>query len=599
MKRTLLLLTSCLLLWGCTSRPSLYTVMDEARVMMRYQPADAYTFLLKNQSQADEAGDEERMRFYLLLAEVAWEADADMPSDTLCREVVDYFDRGGSPNMQMKANYVMGLKYLSMQSAPEAMQCFYIAADKPQDADGGTPDYETLMAIYQQMASILHYQDMFSTEITANDRYSEAADHLGYTYESIMGQERNIEANIMMGDTVAALAAIARVDSMYRDAGYAEQATATYIHAIPIYIARGQMDDARRLMQQVRSLSSVFAADGTLLPGHEMYYQTLARYHLALGQTDSATIYYTRLLDAGYKLNACRGLLAIYRDRHPDDYISRLFQTYVEASDQQNLRKGSQQVHRLSYMYNYHRFQRIAEEKAAEAERSRIVTTVTIIVVLLLVAGGVWLIVQGNRRQRRQRVALQQILDEQYRRSEQYAADKQREIAQAEATLKAMNEENRQLKDMVAEQRAVVSEQQRTVDEQKHMLDIHMRQVQLDRERQSVAESHFFLSGIYSILRQHLDQGTIPTDTQWQTLEERILQVYPAFHDQLYSLHQFTPTEYRICLLTKIKVSPSNMAQLMATSKSSISQNRSRMYRKVFHATGTPEQWDDFILSLE
>ena len=101
------------------------------------------------------------------------------------------------------------------------------------------------------------------------------------------------------------------------------------------------------------------------------------------------------------------------------------------------------------------------------------------------------------------------------------------------------------------------------------------------------------------MLRQHLDAETLLSDDQWSELEQRILQVYPSFHDKLYSLYQFSETEYRICLLTKIKVSPSNMALLMATSKSSISLNRSRMYRKVFHKAGSPEEWDDFIMSID
>ena len=587
-----------LLLGGCSSQPSLYSVLDEARVMMRYSPSDALKHLRAHQDEADSSPRETRMRYYMLMAQVAYMNDETMPSDTLLQQVVDYFNKEGSANEQMNANYVMGLKYLRARLAPEAMQYFYIATDKVSDTDP-TCDFETLMEIYGQMSQIFHYQDMYENEVSANRSYSSIADRLGFTYESIMGQERNIEATLAMGDTAAALEQIEQASRMYRDNGYDEQAAATQMYAIPIYIDRRQYDAARSTMQLVEQHSGLFASDGSIQPGHELYYGTKARYYLAIGHTDSATIYFDRLLHAGYDLSACRGLLDIYRRQHPDDYISRLFSRYITASDQQDRRQANQDIHKLSYLYNYQRFQQIADKRAAEAERTRLTTTIIGIIILLLVAGAVVWFVSYRRRQRSRQQALQHILDEQYRRSTQYQADRQREINDAEAALQAMTDENRQLKDMVEAERLKAEEQQRTVDEQKHMLDIHMRQLQLDQERQNVAESHFFDSGIYSLLRQHLSAETILPADQWTILEQRILQVYPTFHDKLYSLYQFSETEYRICLLTKIKVSPTNMALLMATSKSSISQNRSRMYRKVFHKAGSPEDWDDFIMSID
>lgn len=596
---TLINIFIIVMLASCTGNQSVHTLLDEARVTARYSPSDAHKFLLEHKSDFDAGNTDTRMHYYLLLAEIAYEASTTMPSDTICHQVVDYFDISGSTNEQIKANYVMGLKYLTMQSAPEAMQYFYIATDKARNPDASTIDYETLMSLYNQMSQLLHYQEMYDTEIEVNNLYSDAADHLDYTYESIMGQERNIEAWLQLGDTAAALEQIERVNSLYSEAGYDEQAVATYTHAIPIYISCGKYQLADSLMQKVRTESGLFNDDGTLRSGHELYYQTIARYYYATGRTDSATYYYMRLLNAGYRLNGSRGLLAIYRDQHPSDYISQLFSTYVEASDHMKRMMAGQDIHKLSYLYNYKRFQRIADEKADEAERTRITTTIIGIIILLAVAGAIVWFILYRRRQSRQRLALQQILNEQYRRSEQYQADRQHEIDEAEAALRAMTNENRQLKDMVEAERLKAEEQQRTVDEQKHMLDIHMRQLQLDQERQNVAESHFFDSGIYSLLRQHLNAETILPADQWTILEQRILQVYPTFHDKLYSLYQFSETEYRICLLTKIKVSPTNMALLMATSKSSISQNRSRMYRKVFHKAGSPEEWDDFIMSID
>jgi predicted transcriptional regulator len=51
-------------------------------------------------------------------------------------------------------------------------------------------------------------------------------------------------------------------------------------------------------------------------------------------------------------------------------------------------------------------------------------------------------------------------------------------------------------------------------------------------------------------------------------------------------------------MLIKMEVSPSNIADLMAISKSAVSQNRLRMQQKVFDGEGTAKDWDKFVLSL-
>ena len=76
------------------------------------------------------------------------------------------------------------------------------------------------------------------------------------------------------------------------------------------------------------------------------------------------------------------------------------------------------------------------------------------------------------------------------------------------------------------------------------------------------------------------------------------MEAFPTFRDDLYALYALSDTEYHICMLTKVEVSPSNIAKLMATGVSTISQSRLRMQQKVFGGQGSAKDWDAYILSL-
>ena len=87
-------------------------------------------------------------------------------------------------------------------------------------------------------------------------------------------------------------------------------------------------------------------------------------------------------------------------------------------------------------------------------------------------------------------------------------------------------------------------------------------------------------------------------DAEWKKIEEKLLKAHPTFKEQLFALYPLSDTEYRICMLIKMEVSPSNIAKLMAFSNSAVTQNRLRMQQKVFDGEGTAKDWDNFVLSL-
>ena len=108
----------------------------------------------------------------------------------------------------------------------------------------------------------------------------------------------------------------------------------------------------------------------------------------------------------------------------------------------------------------------------------------------------------------------------------------------------------------------------------------------------------FYDKEVSQLLETHIINNKVLKNADWKSVEERLLFVFPNFKEKLFSSYHFSDTEYRICMLIKMEVSPSDIAKLMAMGPSAVSQNRLRMQQKVFNGEGTAKDWDKFILSL-
>lgn len=111
-------------------------------------------------------------------------------------------------------------------------------------------------------------------------------------------------------------------------------------------------------------------------------------------------------------------------------------------------------------------------------------------------------------------------------------------------------------------------------------------------------KKQFYDKEINELLSLRISNDKVLKTADWKLIEERITESFPTFKDVLYSHINLSETEYHICTLIKLEVTPSNMAKLLALSNSSVSQIRLRLQHKVFNGQGTAKDWDSYVLSL-
>ena len=146
----------------------------------------------------------------------------------------------------------------------------------------------------------------------------------------------------------------------------------------------------------------------------------------------------------------------------------------------------------------------------------------------------------------------------------------------------------------------------RNLKKEKRRIEQELRQIEQERlnmpqpVRQALdsVEADFLQSDFYMDLRRRITGGKHLTDDEWAEVDSRMQGVDPGFGNKLLSLHSMSDVEYRVCLLLKLKATPSEIAGVMCKDASTISSIRSRLYHKVFGKKGSSKDWDDFIRTL-
>lgn len=118
------------------------------------------------------------------------------------------------------------------------------------------------------------------------------------------------------------------------------------------------------------------------------------------------------------------------------------------------------------------------------------------------------------------------------------------------------------------------------------------------RQAMAEVEEEFLASEFYLSLRRRIAAGEMLKKEDWDEVEQQLRPVWPGFTNRLFTLCRMSELEYRVCLLIKLRVSPSEMAAVLSKDASSISTVRSRLYQKVFQRKGSSKDWDSFVLSL-
>lgn len=185
------------------------------------------------------------------------------------------------------------------------------------------------------------------------------------------------------------------------------------------------------------------------------------------------------------------------------------------------------------------------------------------------------------KREKIKKKRLTELKEEQYKRSQQYIENNNKQIFQLTETLHSKQEEMSEVERQLYEAR-------------KLMLEMENRQIFEKQGTILLLEKDFHNSSIY--IRIYREDDIQLSPSEWEELHQLIDATYPDFTNRLIRLYpQISIEEIHICYLVKMQLSIKKIAFIMHITSSGVSQCRRRLYKKFTGEPQNTEKFDRFI----
>ena len=557
MKKLLHIFLLLLLLSGCT-HSSYNTQLVSVDSLLKSHP-DSALLQLRTMSFSSEA---DRMYHTLLLADAANKCYDTLPSDSLLREVAEFYDRHGTSNEQVRAHYLLGCAYRDLGEAPQALDCFHDAIDRAETTAADC-DYRLLMSVYGQMANIFNRQNLPQDELEALERSGHFALLNKDTLNYIRSKELRLKAFDLLGDTSSVIRTCEEARTMYMEKNYYSMAVNSSGMLASIFIHRGELDKARALMQMFEDKSGLFDTNGNIGEDRQIYYNIKGTYYLKVGCLDSAEYYLRKLLPFNYRVAAYRGLLSVYQQKGQVDSAAKFILLYEEALDEQNNRNRTEAVHQMASMYNYQRYQKQADtEKMKNAWLMAFLFVLSFLfIIAVFVVFSIYL-----RNKRRKQSELQQLHRDYARLLAAYN--------KSHNELELLKNDTLQLKEKKESELRQLREKIIAYKEKIHVRDISEDE-QMILSNELVKLFHFKATGKQGI--------SLPTRKEWKDLIRLFMKDMPVEKVVFCKNGMLTEMEIQTYVLLLLGFSDSESAALQGKSAQSVNNAKSRINRRLFN----------------
>ena len=506
-------------------------------------------------------------------------ADSLLTNDTLAKELVDYFDRHGTPNDRMLAYYLLGRTYADLGQAPQALETYRIAANKA-DATAADCDFATLSRVHAQAAELFYYQllpdNMIHEERLAIKYAQQAKDTMQYLY--CYGMLSGGYEMKNMNDS--ALQILSETYSLYNKIGKKQIASSLCCSMADNYRLQKDYSQAEKCMREYETQSGLFDESGNIENGKEMYYFLKGQLCLDASEKEQAEHYFRKLLEVAnnydQKIAALDGLQQFYANNFNRDSLVKYDRLSDSLCNIAHNEVEMQKTLQVQALYDYTHSEKIALQKKQEADRLRFSLIIVVAICIILILFSLLVYVRH--------VNAKRLLESKYQ-------SEQEKQAQAQTDLLALRSEQSVSEQLLNQKELELKTLQERVEQ--YRSNIHTLQGYAVNDRLQQAP-------VTRRLKQYLKENPyrIPDYQDWNELKKLINHELPSFYSTLVDAHNLNGFEYDVCMLLRIQVSPANIAKLKKCSAAYITQIRKAVYEKIFMKAGLAEDLDTYIMSL-
>ena len=610
----LIILCAVLVFGACSERREYREALARAEAVMGDRPDSALLILDSLGQHEQEFGRHFRMQYLLHRAKAQNKAYVDFTTDSVMREVTNYFDSNGTPNDQMLAHYMLGCTYRDLGETPHAIDCF-LDATSMVDTTATYCDFKTLSSVYSQLASMYRRLLLLTDEIEARKLSCRFAMLAKDTLNSIYEKEMIAGAFILQNKNDSAEIILNDVLRLYRQNGYDQSALTASNILIYLYVEiLEKYDEAKKLIDKFETESTLFDQNHELPPLRRQFYYYKGKYYEGINQLDSAEYYYRKVyrpdMDVVSQDPMYCGLLSVFTKRNQADSIAKYALLYCQANDSSIAIRDRNIMEQTMASYNYSRYQRKAVENENRFYQTLLLLIGLSVCFILIIVAIFFAVKRYKQIQERKRLELikrhqeeearikailnetteeynrkvesLQILEETHRLANVEATktiselrtekdNYQTEFAKAQQTITEANTIYEQEKAKLTDEIALLSEK----------IESYKREqgVAVALRKKDDLEGEPIIVKLRSLAEKPKDTMT---EADFNLLEQTISNYYPALILDLKQNPKFSISDRQVCIMTALKFRPGDIVNLTGLTSSKVTNAKEKINMQLF-----------------
>ena len=582
-EKVIFLLLTIMLLASCAGNRKYDDLMQRADSIMNADDDSAKVairMLDGVKSQLPEFSQSQKMRYELLRHKAMNKACITFTSDSVMKEVVDYYDHHGSANERMLANYVLGCVYRDLHEAPMALE-YYNKATEQADTTAADCDYGTLYRVYSQMGFLFSKQYLPYQELNAFDKAEKYAYLAKDTLNAIINYQNKGDAYGYLGKKDSVIAINLQAAKLFKKHGNDYAAAIAFGCNYDYYIEKKDSINAKKAFEAYNSTGYEGNSNYEDAKAYVLYQK--GTYYLFVNKQDSAydnlSLSFKMCKSYSIKAATTKALAQYYAKVNQPAMAMKYALQSSEYNDSDLIEARKTQLQQVQAMYDYSRNQEIAKNAEQKAERSTRMNYMIVLSCLMLFL----LLSYIYRKQiaiKKKKIAVSKLLYED-------SLLKLKRLQDERAKLVAENDNK------LAQ---VIMEKENTISK----LKAEITHIQERYSLSSVSDADLILkdSSIYKkikFIEVHPKEKMCEED--WKELADTIEEVVPNFIPVL--KNKLNDKDYQICLLVRLGFSTSLVARLLGLSDAAISKSRKTMLKKICRKEGKPKEFDEYILQIQ
>lgn len=572
-------LLSVILLTGCTRHVSYPETILQAEICMDAYPDSALHLLSNYGDSVDALPDEAQMYYHLLTIQAKDKLYITHTDDSLINRIVRFYEKTDNPDRLMLAYYYQGSVYRDMNDAPRALKAFQQVVDMNRNC----PPSDLMARTYNQMGTLFAYQGLYDESLEANRQAArqfllqEKKNRTSYAYRDMA---RMFD---MKEQKDSALFYYQKAHSMAVEVGDSHRIYGILGEMAGFYFELGQIDTAKLMLLQTDKYKTGMINVNALLGDVYMYEE----------QWDSVQYYLKRNLltsDIRKKYFAYKDMFLMETNRENLDQAVKYMKSALSLQDSIAKVTKTETVAKINTLYNYqHTEKENADLQLKQEQQSKII--LFLVLGLLLLIATTILIVLLIKWKHQTILFKEKILQKQaiqkYEQSIEKVKENEETIRKLDSCLEQTEKDKKRLENEL-------------LKAQKELLEKQNAQIVANQKEQNIRIQVLKESDIYVLFQEASFNPKIKIGMkEWSQLDIAINETYPNFSSKLRELYpNITLHELHLCYLLKISIPLTGIANLFNYSKSAVTNQRTRLFEKLFGYKGKATELDKFISEL-